>query len=289
MAVGIISDIHGNIEALEVVVSKLHELGVDRIGCLGDIVGYGPNPNETVELVKQSCDFIVIGNHDAFVANCYPDFDFVGRSWGIVTETTKDLSKANKEFLKSLKPKIRTADIIFVHGNPAYPRPHCIRDYLLADMELRTEKRIIPGTDPIQARCMSRYGLAEVFECLTREKRKKVFVGHTHLGFASKRLPIIGEPDSEENLDKITVYMIKHNIPADKDFFELELDPDSKYIFNPGSVGQPRDLDNRASFMVIDRNKATWYRCAYDYEKTMKKLSVLKIPDRYKERISEGK
>lgn len=276
----VISDIHGNQEALEVVLKKIHELGINEIKCLGDVVGYGPNPNECIDLIKNA-SLLMLGNHDAFAAGVFPKVDFVGSSYHVVYETTKSITEENRLFLKIFKPEYREADKIYAHGNPACKSPYCLKEYLLADMQLREDARRIPGTKPVRAVLYENL-LCDVFDFMLGKGINRTFVGHTHLAFAARRPKILG------NFDGIEVFMARHNIGDADTSFELELDPDYQYIFNPGSVGQPRDHDKRASFMVYDENKAVWHRCEYDRDTTVKKLSKFNIYYRYRERLSLG-
>jgi len=122
MKLGIISDIHGNLEALETVLKKLERLNVDEVICLGDIVGYGANPNECCELVREHCSVVVLGNHDEWALHP-PDRGVVGANvWQSILWTANALDESHRQYFASL-PLIRhRGNLIFVHAAPVEPQ-----------------------------------------------------------------------------------------------------------------------------------------------------------------------
>jgi diadenosine tetraphosphatase ApaH/serine/threonine PP2A family protein phosphatase len=121
MRYGLISDIHANLEALEAVLAALKDEGVDEILCLGDVIGYGPNPNECVKLIQQHTAACLIGNHDeASLGRVDLDlFNYMARQ--AIEWTTEQLTEESKEFLKSL-PYMRSYDrFMIVHASPDEP------------------------------------------------------------------------------------------------------------------------------------------------------------------------
>jgi len=121
MRIAVISDIHGNLQALIKSLSIIKNLGIDKLYCLGDIVGYGANPNECVELVRKHTDITVLGNHDHAVL--YPDYAKYLPSDGrtVALWTAKILTEENREFLFSLKYRIETELATLVHASPDQP------------------------------------------------------------------------------------------------------------------------------------------------------------------------
>lgn len=121
MKYAIISDIHSNLEALRKALSIIDEKEVDEIICLGDIVGYGANPNECVDIVRERCSTIVLGNHDAAALNVSlaHDFNAIARKAVVWTSTT--LNEVNRKFLSSLPLVERKPNILFVHSSPQSP------------------------------------------------------------------------------------------------------------------------------------------------------------------------
>lgn len=121
MRIAVISDIHGNLQALTKSLSIIRNLGIDKLYCLGDIVGYGANPNECVELVRQDADITVLGNHDHAVL--YPEYAKYLPSDGktVALWTSKILTGENRKFLSNLKYRIETDLCTLVHASPDKP------------------------------------------------------------------------------------------------------------------------------------------------------------------------
>lgn len=122
MRYGLISDIHANLEALETVLAALQKEAVDQILCLGDVIGYGPNPNECVKLVQQHAAVCLIGNHDeASLGRVDLDlFNYMARQ--AIEWTTDQLSDESKDFLRSLQYTKSYGEFMIVHASPDEPR-----------------------------------------------------------------------------------------------------------------------------------------------------------------------
>ncbi|HIN09173.1 MAG TPA: metallophosphoesterase [Phycisphaerales bacterium] len=249
---GVISDIHGNKQALDAVLEQLGQLNVDRIICLGDIVGYGPSPSQCLNDVHDYCHEIVRGNHDEAVID--PD---LGKYFNIAASAalkwTRDQLTAHQKFLIStMKTRIRLGDsLLLVHDSPVlhdssyiHELPHAI----------------------------------EAFESL---EEGICLHGHTHL-------PTVFRATENENKGiEVTL-----TIPSHGDVTTLY--PNDRYLCNPGSVGQPRDGDPRASFGVLDytdqESEATFtlYRTEYDIEKAKKETHRVGLPSDLAERLEAG-
>jgi predicted phosphodiesterase len=159
MKYAIISDIHSNLEALTKTLGIIDESGVDEIVCLGDIVGYGANPNECVALVQKRCSKIVIGNHDVAAIDPSVAEDFNPIAKKAVIWTSQELSDASKQFLSALPYQIKAEPALFVHSSPQEPEAW---------------NYIINAEDAIAA--------------LRYCNEKICFIGHTHVpGIFSKR------------------------------------------------------------------------------------------------------
>ena len=138
MKYAIISDIHSNLEALQKALTIIDGKEVDEIICLGDVVGYGSNPNECVELVRSRCAAIVLGNHDAAALNPSLAHDFNPIAQRAITWTSNTLTDENKIFLSSLPMIVRKDEILFVHSSPNMPEAwDYIIDYDDAESALR--------------------------------------------------------------------------------------------------------------------------------------------------------
>ncbi len=121
MKYGIISDIHSNLEALQKTFEILGNEHVDEVVCLGDIVGYGANPNECVEIIKSKCSIVLLGNHDAAIADERTTKRFNPMAQQAIAWTTQHITDEHKRFLSQL-PYTHSRDrVLFVHATPSFP------------------------------------------------------------------------------------------------------------------------------------------------------------------------
>ncbi|MBL8858242.1 MAG: metallophosphoesterase family protein [Planctomycetes bacterium] len=235
MKVAIISDLHSNREALEAVFAHIRASDVDTIYCLGDVVGYGPEPEFCVDLVRGHAKLCLMGNHDEALLNDASDFNPHARmaieytrarmqpKWYSASER-----KARWEWLKNLPLVHQEGRFTFVHGSPRDP----VREYVLStDGILNPEK------------------LAAVFDSFTGI----AVGGHTHHP---------GVHDEQMNF---------HDLEK-RETRTFRFEKDRKYFVNVGSTGQPRDGDPRACYAVLEDDQVTWHRIAYDYRVTQKKI-----------------
>ncbi|MBI5432739.1 MAG: metallophosphoesterase family protein [Planctomycetes bacterium] len=235
MKVALISDLHSNREALEAVFAHIREQGLAKIYCLGDVVGYGPEPEFCVDLVRGHAELCLMGNHDEALFRDASDFNPHAR--GAIDYTKERMQpswyssgekKARWSWLKSLPLSHTEGRFLFVHGSPRDP----VREYVLS-----TDGFLNP--DKLRAVFQSFEGIA--------------VGGHTHhpgLHDADLRFHGLG------GAERLT----------------LELPDDKKCFLNVGSVGQPRDGDNRACYAVLEEHQVTWYRVAYDFQATADKI-----------------
>lgn len=122
MRYAIISDIHGNAEALSAVLNDISDRKVDTIICLGDVVGYYPDPEKCIELVKENADFCVAGNHDYAAIGRIDTQNFTYYAFAAMEWTKQNLSQKSKNFLKSLPLTIEKDDMFFTHSSPSNPQ-----------------------------------------------------------------------------------------------------------------------------------------------------------------------
>jgi predicted phosphodiesterase len=255
----VISDIHSNLEALLAVLADIERRGIKTIHCLGDVIGYGPNPKECLDLIIEKTDWCVLGNHDYAVFYEPTNFNYGAEQASFwtrgVLETEQATNSRNRRwsFLgempirRQLKAKlgVNAAAIDFIHASPRRP----INEYIFPDDVY---------TNPLKVR-------------LLFERVKHIcFVGHTHLPGVFLDEPDFYLPDELGN-----VYPI-----VDRE----------KAIINIGSVGQPRDRDNRASYVYVDDNEVHFVRLEYDFETTAKKIkAIAQLDDFQAERLREGR
>jgi len=250
----IISDIHGNLEALEAILADIDARGIDRIVCLGDVIGYGASPRECIDLVIERCDFCLCGNHDHAVF--YEPFNFnLGAEraayWTrqvLEDEPNKALRNQRWEFLGKLPVRVVYEDMLFVHGSPRRP----VNEYLFADDVYSNPSKLLANFER----------LSEV----------ACFVGHTHVPGVFVDDPYFESPDE---LAEPNVY---------------EIAEDDKVIINVGSVGQPRDRDPRAAYGIVDNGRVEFIRLEYDIETAVQKiLSTPELDDFLGHRLLEGR
>jgi diadenosine tetraphosphatase ApaH/serine/threonine PP2A family protein phosphatase len=227
----IISDIHSNLEALHGVLNDILRHPVDAIYCLGDLVGYAPNPWECVDLAMQ-WQVVLLGNHDLAALSDSEGFGTVSRQAILWTASQLDLPTVDRnvrerrrEFLTGRPRSFLEGDFLFVHGSVRNP----LHEYVFPE-------------DIYNERKMSQiFGLVERY----------CFQGHTHLpGIFMEQLQFM----SPEELD---------------DLYRLD---GRKTLVNVGSVGQPRDGDWRACYVLLDDPIVRFRRVEYDIEKTIKKI-----------------
>ncbi len=229
MRLVVLSDIHANIEALSSVEADLPSY--DELYCLGDIVGYGPNPDQVVETLRaRKPDVVLVGNHDYAVvtgdSSGFVDYAVSALQW-----TRGHLSKYNLDYLRTLTPsakrRVEAVDIAMFHGSPRDP----FNEY------------IFPGTPSSLLRRL-----------LELSGGKLLLQGHTHVPMAFRA--------------------------------------GQSLLLNPGSVGQPRDRDPRASYMIleVEGEKVVHKirRVQYDIEKTAKTILDNGLPRFLAERLSLG-
>jgi predicted phosphodiesterase len=224
MRTAIISDIHSNLEALEATLQDIAARHVERVLCLGDVVGYGANPIECIHLLRKHDVLCVAGNHDRAVAQQISTADFGYTAARAVVWTRRRLDADALAYLSGLPTDLTIPDtLVAVHGAL---HPETGRETVRLDTDER--------------RRLSLDALAEhpsgVRICA---------FGHTH---------------------RLGVYELRDDSLRRLAGGRISLRPDGRYLINPGSVGQPRTSDRRATYLVLDsaRSELTSHRVAYD-------------------------
>lgn len=151
MIILILSDIHGNLEALDAVLKTKQALSPDRTICLGDIVGYGANPNDCIERIRAECDVVLLGNHDAAVFSPTISQYFNPFARASVMWTGQQIAPENLSYLQTLPLIHRQESLLFVHSSPKHPEEW---DYIITDADAR--------------------------EALTAFSEQVCFIGHSH-------------------------------------------------------------------------------------------------------------
>ena len=242
MRIAIISDIHSNLEALNAVLDYTKTEHIDEYICTGDIVGYGANPNECIDIVKELTNRIVAGNHDFGVCNLTDTSYFNNVAKKAIEWTKKEIKNENMDFLKSLPLIIEYKNMLFVHSAPSSPARW---NYILSMFD-----------------AMNEFNFFENPLC---------FVGHSHQ-------PVI----FSINYDCEIGTSVENSITLNKK---------KRYIINSGSVGQPRDGNPKASFLIYDTDKKsiTISRISYDIKKAQRKIIEVGLPSFLAERLEIGR
>jgi diadenosine tetraphosphatase ApaH/serine/threonine PP2A family protein phosphatase len=243
----VLSDIHSNVEALDACVGRAERAGYDRVLCCGDIVGYGPNPTEVMDILAGLNPTSIRGNHDRVAAGLDEPTDFSTHAREAVYWTRNRLSATYQERLAALPlGPLAIENAQLVHGTIADED-----EYLVTEDDA-----------------------AANLECATQ---RITFYGHTHEAVAFAL-------DEDE--------MLSVSVPqyaADGTAFIPVTG--AKLIVNPGSVGQPRDRDPRASFLIWDSTaeRLEFYRVPYAIEVTQAKIRRAGLPEFLAYRLALGR
>ena len=238
----VVSDIHGNLHALEAILAALDREAPDEIWCLGDLVGYGPRPNSCCRLVAERADVSLIGNHDLGVLGVLGLDEFSSDAAVSARWTAAVLDEDARAYLRALAPTATRESVGLYHASPRDP----VWEYVLS-------------ADTAAA-------------SLTAASDRIVLVGHSHLAlaFALQGRTVDGGL-----------------APGDT---ELDLDAAERWLFNPGSVGQPRDGDPRAAYLVLDfdARRARFRRVPYAIERTQAEIRERRLPETLAARLEHG-
>jgi predicted phosphodiesterase len=241
MRVAVISDIHANLHALDAVLEAVDEERPDAIWCLGDLVGYGPRPNECCAVVRERADVCLVGNHDLVALGRLGIEDF-NLEAGAAAEWSRDeLNGDSRSFLDSLAPSAGLEQAQLFHASARDP----VWEYVLTDEAALAT--LLLTTAPL------------------------VLVGHSHVALA-----IALEGDA-----------VGGGLAPDGTRAELD---GVRRLLNPGSVGQPRDGDPRAAWLLLDFDArfASFRRVAYPIEQTQSEMRVAGLPEALAARLAVG-
>lgn len=242
MRYGILSDIHSNLDALNVVLHELDAAGFDQLLCLGDIVGYGPNPNECCQMMRDRNCLGIMGNHDEAAATDVGTESFNYLAAQAIDWTKAELTPENRAYLAGLPRDLVLNGFALVHGSPAAEF-----DYII--------------------------GLGDAHRAFQHVRRPLTFVGHSHIA------EVYVHDNNGETYQK--------RLPGGG---RIEITPQYQYIINPGSIGQPRDRNPRASFALYDDGaKVVEIRRAdYDISSVQKRMQAARLPLQLRTRLEAG-
>lgn len=249
--IAVISDVHGNLEALQTVLADINQRGLTDIICLGDNIGYGPNPREVLDLLIGRCRWSLLGNHDFAVLYEPTNFNAGAESAAFWTrrqlETEPDAERraARWRFLGAMQVRQSFNGTLCVHGSPRRP----INEYVYADDVATAPTKMQQIFDRIDRCCL---------------------VGHTHVQGLFTDEPDFYSPD-ELN-------------------YTYQFNSWEKVMINVGSVGQPRDRDPRAAYAVLHEDRIDFVRLEYDVQAVVERIrGIDEINDFFGQRLIEGR
>jgi len=241
MRVAVVSDIHGNLHALRAVLDAVAAEEVDALWCLGDLVGYGPRPNECCAEVERAASLCLVGNHDLGVLGRIPLAEFSDDAAAAARWSQSVVSAEARTFLERLGSLASAEDVELFHASPRDP----VWEYVLSDEVALAAFRLTSA--PV------------------------VLVGHSHVALA-----FVLEDGAVDGAV----------VPGGAEIDVAE----GRFILNPGSVGQPRDGDPRAAYLVLDlgARRALHRRVAYPIERTQEEIRERGLPEALADRLAHG-
>jgi diadenosine tetraphosphatase ApaH/serine/threonine PP2A family protein phosphatase len=242
MRVAIVSDIHANSHAFEAVLADIDSTDASEMWCLGDLVGYGADPNDCCLIAREHAAVCLAGNHDLAVTGELSLDEFSPGAALAARWTQEVIADEHADWLRSLSPKGGEDGVGLYHASPRDP----VWEYVVSTL------------------------LAEL--CLDAAPERVSLVGHSHVALSFVR------PDGEAATGEPR---------RAGDALDLST---GEWLINPGSVGQPRDGDPRAAWMLLDTEtwRAEWRRVEYDIKGAAAAIRAARLPDSLAERLPYG-
>jgi predicted phosphodiesterase len=242
MLIALLSDVHGNLPAFKAVMDDVRGTNPQEVWCLGDLVGYGAEPDACVDLARETCDVCLAGNHDLVVTGEIDIADFSASAAAAARWTQENISEESLSFLRALDPADAQKEPALYHASPRDP----IWEYVLSTWQAA--------------------------ECMDAMAPRVGAIGHSHVALYFHR---------DGNSDAVGAVA-----PGGT---ELDLSQ-GKWLINPGGVGQPRDGDPRAAWLLLDTEAwtATWRRVEYPIDEAAGAIERAGLPDVLAERLYSG-
>jgi predicted phosphodiesterase len=250
MQLAILSDVHSNLPALEAVLDDISGADVDELWCLGDVVGYGAQPDDCSRLVAERCEVCLVGNHDLAVLGELDISTFSPAAAAAVEWTRTSCEPATIEFLRGLEPADTEREVALYHASPRDP----VWEYVLwAD---------------------------QAADCIAVQAKRVSLIGHSHVAlyFAAS---------NSEEAGAVAEDTIRGSQAGQGTALELE---EGRWLINPGSVGQPRDGDPRAAWLELDTEAwtATYHRVPYEIDRAAEAIEANDLPTQLGRRLYLG-
>jgi predicted phosphodiesterase len=242
MHIALLSDVHGNLPAFRAVMEDVRAAEPEQVWCLGDLVGYGAEPDGCVELARESCDVCLAGNHDLVVTGEIDIADFSSSAATAALWTRENISEDSLDFLRGLEPADAGREPALYHASPRDP----VWEYVLSTWQ--------------------------AVECMDVMDPRVGAIGHSHVALYFRRG---GDTEAAGAV-----------APGGT---ELDLSQ-GQWLINPGGVGQPRDGDPRAAWLLLDTEAwtAVWRRVEYPIDEAAGAIERAGLPDVLAERLYSG-
>jgi predicted phosphodiesterase len=253
MRLAILSDIHANLPALEAVLDSIDGAEVEELWCLGDVVGYGAQPDDCARLVSERCALCLVGNHDLAVLGDLDVEAFSPAAAAAVRWTREVADSSTIEFLRALEPADETRPVALYHASPRDP----VWEYVLW---------------PDQAA-----------ECIGVQAARVSLIGHSHVALFFVMPEEKANPEGDvELLDAARGAQAGAGTRLDLS--------EGRWLVNPGSVGQPRDGDPRAAWLELDTEgwEATYHRVDYEIDRAAEAITAADLPAHLARRLYAG-
>lgn len=253
MRLAIVSDIHSNLPALEAVLAACDQAEVDEVWCLGDIVGYGAEPDACARLVRERCELSLVGNHDLAVLGQLEISSFSPAAAAAVEWTQSNCAAETLELLRGLQPSDENHEVGLYHASPRDP----VWEYVL--------------------------WMDQAAECLEAQATRISLVGHSHVAlFFVSTDGAEGAAESSESDGSMRGSHAEAGTTLDLSA--------GRWLVNPGSVGQPRDGDPRAAWLELDTEAwtSTHHRVGYEIERAATAIAEAGLPEQLARRLYVG-
>jgi diadenosine tetraphosphatase ApaH/serine/threonine PP2A family protein phosphatase len=251
MRLAILSDVHSNLPALEAVLEDVGRSGADELWCLGDVVGYGAQPDACARLVSEHCSLCLVGNHDLAVLGELDISAFSPAAAAAVEWTRANCEPETMEFLRGLEPSETSREVALYHASPRDP----VWEYVLW---------------PEQAA-----------ECIAVQAARVSLVGHSHVAL------FFVTPDGVVEGSRRVEDSVRGAQASAGTTLDLS---QGRWLINPGGAGQPRDGDPRAAWLELDTESwtATYRRVGYDIDRAAEAIEANDLPAQLARRLYVG-
>jgi diadenosine tetraphosphatase ApaH/serine/threonine PP2A family protein phosphatase len=238
--------VHANLPAFRAVLDDVAETDADETWCLGDLVGYGAQPDECVALAREACDVCLVGNHDLVVLGKLDMATFSFNAAMAAEWTKQNIAKESLDFLGELGPADTGRQIGLFHASPRDP----VWEYVLS--------------------------IRQASDCLDAQPRRVCLIGHSHVACYFSR------PNADSSIDETIGEVATAGTGLDM--------AEGRWLVNPGSVGQPRDGDPRAAWLMLDTEAwtARFHRVEYSVETAAKAIVDAGLPRQLADRLFAG-